>query len=262
MALTDAQVSQIAEALLGAADRREPIEPLTDTYSSIRVEEAYRIQLETVKARLASGRTVIGKKIGLTSPVMQQMFNVMEPDYGHLFDDMLSYQGEPIAASRFMQPRIEGEIAFVMDRDIQGPGLTPTEVLRATAGVVASLEIVDSRIRDWKIKIQDTVADNASSGALVIGAAMVVPAGIDLRHAGFVFTKNGKVVGTAAGAAVLGSPAQSVAWLANKLGEFGIGLKAGEIVLSGAACAAVPIQAGDSIHLVVDRIGEVSCFFA
>ncbi len=261
MALTEDQRSLITDAIIKAGEQKQSIEPLTDTYAGITVQDAYRIQLATVERRVASGRKIVGKKIGLTSPVMQQLFNVMEPDYGHLFDDMLSYQGEKVEAARFLQPRIEGEIAFVLERDLVGPGVTPTEVLSATAGLVAALEIVDSRVRDWKIKIQDTVADNGSSGAFVIGARMVSAAGIDLRHVGFVFSKNGRVVGTAAGAAVLGSPAQSVAWLANKMGEYGLALKAGEIILSGAACAAVPVQAGDSVHLVVDRLGEVSCFF-
>jgi len=261
MALTEDQRSLIADAILQAADRKQPVGPLTDTHADITVQDAYRIQLITVERRVQSGRRIIGKKIGLTSPAMQQLFKVMEPDYGHLFDDMLNYQGEAVEAARFLQPRIEGEIAFVLDRDLSGTGITPTEVLSATAGVVAALEIVDSRIEDWKIKIQDTVADNASSGAFVVGSKMVSATGVDLRHVGFVFSKNGRVAGTAAGATVLGSPVQAVAWLANKMGEYGLGLKAGEIILSGAACAAVPVKAGDSIHLVVDRVGEVSCFF-
>jgi 2-keto-4-pentenoate hydratase len=224
------------------------------------VEDAYRIQLLNVKRRLADGRKIVGKKIGLTSPAMQTMFGVGEPDYGHLLDDMLIHQGEGLKVEQLIQPRVEGEIAFILDRDLKGPGVTPTEVLRATAGVVAALEIIDSRIKDWKIKIQDTVADNASSAAFVVGSKMVSVTGLDLRHVGFVLTKNGRLSSLGAGAAVLGSPAQAVAWLANKMGEFGVALNAGEIVLSGAACAAVPISAGDSVHLVVDRIGEVGCF--
>jgi 2-keto-4-pentenoate hydratase len=147
-----------------------------------------------------------------------------------------------------------------LDKNLQGPGITPSEVARATAGVVAALEIIDSRIRDWKIKIEDTVADNASSGAFVLGTRMVPIEGLNLRNVGFVLIKNGRITSTAAGAAVLGSPLQAVAWLANKLGSYGVNLNAGEIILSGSAVAAVPIQAGDSIHLSVDRIGEASLF--
>jgi len=261
LSLTKTQISEAAGALFAADQAKSPIDPLTTTYPEVSVEDAYRIQIVNVERRVSTGARIIGKKIGLTSPAMQQMFNVGEPDYGHLLDDMLVYQGVAIDASRLLQPRIEGEIAFVLERDLVGPGVTPTDVLRATGGVTAALEIIDSRIRDWKIKIQDTVADNASSALFVLGSELVSPRGIDLRNVGFVLTKNGRLVGTAAGAAVLGSPAQAVAWLANKMGEFGIPLKSGEIILSGAAAAAVPISGGDSVHLTVDRIGSVGCVF-
>lgn len=261
MTFSDSQIAEAAELLYDAGRIAQPIDPLSDMHPGITVEDAYRVQLVNVKRRIDGGAKVIGKKIGLTSPAMQEMFKVDEPDYGHLLDDMLVYQGEPIPMSSLLQPRIEGEIAFVLERDLEGPGITPTEVIRATAGVVPALEIVDSRIRDWKIKIQDTVADNASSAVFVIGSQMVSPMGLDMRHVGFVVTHNGFLAGTAAGAAVLGSPAQSVAWLVNKMAEFGITLKAGEIILSGAAAAAVPISAGSSVSLTVDRIGDVSCRF-
>jgi 2-keto-4-pentenoate hydratase len=261
MALNEVELSDIAQRLIEASRDLKPIDPITEAYPQIIIEEAYRIQLITVEDRTKKGGKVVGKKIGLTSPAMQQMFNVNEPDYGHLLDDMLVYQGEESNTSQFLQPRIEGEIAFVLDRDLIGPGITPADVVRATAGVTAALEIIDSRIRDWKIKIQDTVADNASSGAFVLGSRFVPLTGLDLSCVGFVMTKNGKLAATGAGAAVLGSPAQSVAWLANKMGEYQISLKAGEIILSGSAVAAMPVKAGDSIHLTVDRIGDVGCFF-
>jgi 2-keto-4-pentenoate hydratase len=261
MALSKSQIQELADTLIKAAENVQPVEPLTETHPNISVDDAYRIQLEVVERRLSAGRRIVGKKIGLTSPAMQQMFGVGEPDYGHLFDNMVVYQGEAASLDGFLQPRIEGEIAFVLERDLKGPGVTPTDVQRATAGVVAAFEIVDSRIRDWKIKIQDTVADNASSGAFVLGAKMMPVDGLDLRHVGFVMNKNGALAATGAGAAVLGSPVQSVAWLANKMGEYDIGLKAGEIVLSGAPAAATPIVSGDSAHLTVDRIGDVTCYF-
>ena len=261
MALKETEISDAAQKLIAASRDRKPIDPFTETYPEITVDEAYRIQLITVEARLAEGRKVVGKKIGLTSPAIQEMFNVNEPDYGHLFDDMLVYQGEEFSAATLLQPRIEGEIAFVLERDLTGPGITPADVIRSTAGVTAALEIIDSRIRDWKIKIQDTVADNASSGGFVLGSRLVPLTGLDLRCVGFVMMKNGQLAATGAGAAVLGNPVQSVAWLANKMGEYEISLKAGEVILSGAAAAAVPVQAGDSIQLTVDRIGDVGCFF-
>ncbi len=261
MALNERELSDAAQKLITASKDKKPIDPFTETWPHITIEEAYRIQLNTVEARLAEGQRVVGKKIGLTSPAMQQMFNVNQPDYGHLFDNMLVYQGEELSTSRLLQPRIEGEIAFVLERDLTGPGITPADVIRSTAGVTAALEIIDSRIRDWKIKIQDSVADNASSGAFVLGSKLVPLARLDLRCVGFVMTKNGQLAATGAGAAVLGNPAQSVAWLANKMFEYGISLKAGEVILSGSAVAAVPVKAGDSIHLTVDRIGDVGCFF-
>ena len=262
MSLTIDQIAQAAQSLAVAARDLAPISALTETLPGITVEEAYRIQSINIEARVAAGGRIVGKKIGLTSPAMQEMFGVHEPDYGQLLDDMLVYQGVDCEISSLLQPRIEGEIAFVLDRDLQGTGVTPTDVARATAGVTPALEIIDSRIRDWKIKIQDTVADNASAAAFVIGSSLTPLAGLDLRRVGYVMTKNGRLAGTAAGAAVLGSPVQSVAWLINKMGEMGVGLKAGEIILSGAASAAVPVAAGDSIHLVVDRLGDVSCCFA
>jgi 2-keto-4-pentenoate hydratase len=262
MALNESELSRIARELSAAERDRQPIAPLSETYPDITVEAAYQIQLINIEARRAQGRHLIGKKIGLTSEGMQKMVGVNEPDYGQLLDDMLFYEGAGVSASRLINPRIEAEIAFVLERDLEGPGVTPSDVIRSTAGVTAALEIIDSRIRDWKIKIQDTVADNASAAGIALGSRLVPLENLDLRYVGFVMIKNGQLAGTGAGAAVLGSPAQAVAWLANKMGEYGIGLKSGEIILSGAAFAAVPVATGDSIHLTVDRLGDVRCYFS
>lgn len=262
MSLTKEQIARAAASLFRAALDHRPVDPLTETYPGITVEEAYQVQNINIQARIDAGGRIVGKKIGITSPAMQQMLGVDEPDYGHLLEDMLLYQGVDFDASSLLQPRIEGEIAFVLDRDLKGPGVTPTDVARATAGVAPALEIIDCRVRDWKIKIQDTVADNAAAAAFVIGASLTPLGSLDLRHVGFVLTKNGRLAGTGAGAAVLGSPVQSVAWLINKMGEMGVGVMAGEIILSGAAAAAVPVASGDTIHLMVDRLGEVGCRFA
>jgi 2-keto-4-pentenoate hydratase len=261
MGLTQSQITQAAEGLISAAKKRAPIDPLTAAFPGISVDDAYRVQLLVADRKINEGGRVIGKKIGLTSRAMQEMFGVAEPDYGHLFEDMLINPTDAVEMERLLQPRIEGEIAFILERDLKGPGITPTEVLRATAGVTAALEIIDSRIMDWKIKIQDTIADNASGAAFVVSPQIVPVTGLDLRYVGYVMTKNGQTVGLSAGAAVLGSPAHAVAWLANKLGEYDIGLKAGEVILSGAAPAAIPVGAGDAIHLTVDRVGSVSCYF-
>ncbi len=262
MSLNETEISGTAQNLIAAYKDMKPIAPLTETYPGITVEDAYRIQLLTVDAWKAEGSKVVGKKIGITSMPMQEMLGVDEPDYGHLMDTMLAYEDMGMPASTLIAPRIEGEIAFVLESDLTGPGVTPADVIRATAGVMPALEIIDSRVKDWKIKIQDTVADNASSAAFVVGARMVPIKKLDLRNVGFVFLKNGKIAATGAGAAVLGGPVQSVAWLANKLGDYGIGLKAGEIILSGSAVAAVPVGKGDSVNLTVDRIGTVSFFFS
>ena len=252
----------VAEQLYQAEKNATPVDPLTVTYPGLTVEQAYAIQLEGVAIRRErDSRKVIGKKIGLTSIAMQKLIGVDEPDYGHLFDHMLVSEGEPILCSRLLQPKVEGEVAFVLNKRLQGPGVTIAEVLRATEGVMASIEIVDSRVRDWKIKLADTIADNASSARFVVGSRLVCPGEVDLRLLGMVFEKNGEVVNTGAGAAVLGHPAASVAWLANKLGKFGIALEEGEIILSGAVTAAVDARAADCFLISFQGLGTVGVRF-
>ncbi|MCR4398910.1 MAG: fumarylacetoacetate hydrolase family protein [Firmicutes bacterium] len=259
--LTPDLVRRFSAELMEAESRVLPVEPLTSRVPGITVGDAYQIQMHTVKTKVSRGARVVGKKIGLTSAAMQDLLGVSEPDYGHLLDVMWVPEGEPVPASRMCQPKAEGEVAFILGKDLRGPGLTAVDVLRATEGVVAAIEVVDSRIRDWKIKIQDTVADNASSAMFVLGGKMVSPLGIDLRYTGMVLEKNGRIVNTGAGAAVLGHPASSVAWLANKLAEFGMSIGAGEIVLSGAVTAAPPVAPGDAILVTFDELGPVGCRF-
>jgi len=254
-------VEVVALELLSAERDRATLDALTDRFPDITTRQAYDIQLSAVKKRLESGRRIVGKKIGLTSVAMQQMLGVGEADYGHLFDDMVVGNGQPIPTSRLIQPKCEGEIAFLLKKDLLGPGVTVAQVLDATEGVIPALEIVDSRVRDWKIKIQDTVADNASSGLVVLGDKLTPVPGLDLRLIGMVLEKNGAVIGTGAGAAVLGHPAASVAWLANKLHEFEVVLRAGELILSGALTAAPPVVAGDFFRADFDRLGSVSARF-
>ncbi len=196
-----------------------------------------------------------------TSLAMQAMLGVKEPDYGHILNGMVVMEGEKIPAGDLIAPRIEGEIAFVLKEDLKGPGVTVTEVLRCSEGVVPALEIVDSRIRDWKIKLPDTVADNASSALIVLGGVLTPAQAVDLRTVGMVMEKNGEVLGTAAGAAVLGHPAQAVAWLANKLSAYGIVLRKGEVVLSGALAAAAPFAAGDFFRADFGFLGDVKIKF-
>ena len=254
-------IQAISNALLGAEATKTPIDPLTATYPGLTAEEAYKIQLAGVQAKSRQGRRVVGKKIGLTSKAMQDLFGVPEPDYGHLFDNMLVPEGQPCRRADLLLPRVEGEVAFVLKETLKGPGVTIADVFRATEGVMAAIEIVDSRIRDWKIKLADTVADNASSGLFVLGGKMAPAKDLDLRLIGMCLEKNGQVMNSGAGVAVLGHPAASVAWLANKLGEFDIPLGAGEIVLSGAVTAAVEAAAGDSFHVFFHGLGSVGVRF-
>jgi 2-keto-4-pentenoate hydratase len=255
-------VIDCVDALADAAAERQPIEPLTTTYPELTVEDAYAIQHCGIERRLNEGRTVWGHKAGLTSAAMQAQLGVDEPDFGTLLDDMLVEEGDEIDLSRLIQPRAEAEIGFVLERDVEGPGVTATDALRATAGVVACIEVIDSRIANWKIGLVDTVADNASS-ALAVTSGRVVPAdGFDLRLVGMAFYRNGELVETGAGAAVLGNPARCVAWLANKLAQFGERLRAGELILAGAMHKSVAVEPGDVFRAELNRLGSVTTRFS
>ncbi|MGI9862766.1 fumarylacetoacetate hydrolase family protein [Moorella naiadis] len=251
----------IAAELLAAEASCRPIEPLTTTYPDLTVEDAYRIQLAGIELKKARGSKVIGKKIGLTSKAMQQLLGVNEPDYGHLLDNMLLLEGEPCRREELLLPRVEGELAFILKDTLKGPGVTIADVFRATEGIMQAFEIVDSRIRDWKIKLPDTIADNASSARLVLGSRMVPIKDLDLRLIGMVLEKNGEVASTGAGAAVWGHPAAAVAWLANKLATFDIALEAGEIILSGAVTAAENAGAGDVFTVSFYGLGSLNLKF-
>lgn len=239
-----------------------PIEPLSARYPQLSIDDAYAIQQRLMTHRLAAGERVIGKKIGVTSRPVMEMLGVFQPDFGWLTDAMSHHDGQAIDSAGLIQPKAEGEIAFLLRKRLQGPGVTTAQVLAATEGVMACFEIVDSRVRDWKIRIQDTIADNASCGAFVLGDRLVDVRGLDLRTCGMVLEKNGEVTCTGAGAAALGHPAQAVAWLANTLGPRGIALEPGEIVLSGALAAMVPVKAGDQLRVSIGGIGGCTVRFA
>ncbi|MGR4897332.1 2-oxopent-4-enoate hydratase [Stenotrophomonas sp. LARHCG68] len=245
----------LGDELYVALRDRQVVEPLTARHPDITIEHAYAIQQRMLARRLTAGERVVGKKIGVTSQAVMDMLGVFQPDFGWLTDGMIFNEGEAIAADSLIQPKAEGEIAFVLKRTLKGPGVTAAEVLAATEGVMACFEIVDSRIRDWKIRIQDTVADNASCGVFVLGDRLVDPRDVDLATCGMVLEKNGEIVATGAGAAALGHPANAVAWLANTLGALGIALEAGEVVLSGSLAAMVPVKAGDNLRVTIGGIG-------
>ncbi|MCL2163386.1 MAG: fumarylacetoacetate hydrolase family protein [Oscillospiraceae bacterium] len=322
--------AQLAHLLYEAQTNRVAISPLSELEPGISVKEAYEVQMINVRRAIKAGARISGKKIGLTSLAMQQMLNVNEPDYGHLFDTMDMTYGvapdsapalssvlttapattsaatpapasaqafvsaavpasttspAPVDTSTFesvtapaaapapalapaaapadilLQPKVEGEIAFVLGQDVAGPGVTPRQVLESTDYVVAALEIVDSRIRDWKITLADTVADNASSGCYVLGGKRVSVSDIALPDVQMVFYKNGLEMNRGSGAAVLGDPAFCVAWLANKLWDFGVTLKKGEVVLSGALSAAIAAERGDVFKADMTGLGSVEVRF-
>jgi 2-oxopent-4-enoate hydratase len=253
---------QLADELWDADRAAKPVPPLTDRHPDLTIEDAYAIQTINIERRIAAGERVIGRKVGLTSKPMQELLGVDEPDFGVLTDAMLVEDGDLIPLSRLVQPRMEAELAFVMSRDLAGPGISAAVALDAIAGVLPAVEVVDSRVADWKIKLVDTVADNASSGLLVVGGRMRPVSELDLRLLGVVVSRDGEVIDTGAGAAALGNPARCVAWLANKLGSFGAGLQAGDIVLPGAVHKMVPVQPGDVFRAEFAHLGPVTVRFS
>lgn len=253
-------IAKCSDMLLTAERERAPIAPLTEQFSELTVDQAYAIQLGVVKQKLAWGESVAGHKIGLTSKPMQQMLGVGEPDYGHLFRSMWFRSGDRITHP-LIQPRVEPEIAFVLKSALRGPGVSVHDVLAATDYVVPALEVIDSRIANWKIKLADTVADNASSGCFVLGGQINRPTAVDLAAAGMVMRLDGEVVQTGAGAAVLGHPALGVAWLANKLAEFGTTLEPGHVILSGSVSAAVTVKPGSYVWVSFGGLGTVEAIF-
>jgi 2-oxopent-4-enoate hydratase len=257
----DSLRQQLADELWEADRTAKPISPLTDRYPDLVLEDAYAIQTINIDRRIAGGEKAIGRKVGLTSKPMQGIFGVNEPDFGVLTDVMFVEDGDPIDLDRMLQPRVEAELAFLMETDLAGPGVTTAAALRAIAGAMPAVEVVDSRVADWKIKIVDTIADNASSGMLVVGGRMLPVADLDLRTLGVVVSRHGEVIDTGAGAACLGNPARCVAWLANKLGSLGDGLKAGDIVLPGAVHKMVAVESGDVFRADFAHLGPVTVRF-
>ena len=258
------KIQQWSDALYTALRTREAIAPLTESETDITIEDAYAISKGILDRRLQEdGEKVIGKKIGVTSKAVMNMLGVDQPDFGYLTDAMVIDEGESLGLSELMiQPRAEGELAFVLKKDLAGPGITASDVLQATDFVVPCFEIVDSRIRDWKIKIQDTVADNASCGYFVLGQDAVDPRKVDLTTCGMVMELNGSVISTGAGAAALGaSPVNCVVWLANTLGRLGVPLKAGEVILSGSLVPLQPVKPGDYMSVSIGGIGRTRIRF-
>ena len=257
------KINRLGDELYRALRDGYTLPPLTDREQDIQIEDAYRISLRMLERRLNDdGEKIIGKKIGVTSKPVQEMLGVFQPDFGFLTDAMHYPDVAEIAiAGNLIAPRAEGEIAFRLKKDLVGPGVTEADVLDATETIIPCFEIVDSRIDNWKIKIQDTVADNASCGVYVLSQQEVDPREVDLPSLHMRIYKNGEFHSEGFGSAVQGNPLTAVAWLANTLGEFGIPFKAGEVILSGSLAPLIPVVAGDVLSLEVEGIGGCSCTF-
>ncbi|WP_027951150.1 fumarylacetoacetate hydrolase family protein [Haliea salexigens] len=254
-------IQSAANELFLALTERTTVAPLRERYPNITVDDAYQISLGILSKRLAQGEKVIGKKIGLTSKAVQDMLKVDQPDFGFLTDKMIFTDEVPLTGN-LIQPKAEGEIAFVMKKQLIGPGVTEADVLAATEAVMPCFEVVDSRIADWKITLEDTVADNASCGVFALNdKAAVDPKALDLPNCEMIVKKNGQFLSRGLGSAALGNPLTCVAWLANVMGAYGVSLNPGDIILAGSLVPLEPVVAGDNMSLTISSIGDLSINF-
>jgi 2-oxo-hept-3-ene-1,7-dioate hydratase len=258
--LSETDRNKAADILIEARKNRKQAVQLSTTYPGITIEDAYAISTLVHKRALAAGRKLIGHKVGLTSKAMQRSSNIDEPDFGYLHDDMLVPDGAKLAHANFCKPRLEVELAFVLGKRLQGPGVTLTDVLAATDYVVPALEIVDARVQDQR-KIFDTVADNGAAAGIVMGGRPVRPMDVDLRWIGGIMYKNSEIEETGLAAGVLGHPAMGVAWLANKVGSMGTALEPGHVVLAGSFTRVVFAAKGDTVHGDFGPLGGISVQF-
>ena len=243
MGLAPGELDAAARLLRDAEQGRVAVAPLRDMYPHMDAADAYRVQLLNIGLRAAP---VIGHKVGLSSKAMQEMMGVDEPDYGHLLADMECFEHVPVDAGRYLIPRVEPEVAFVLGADLPGEDCTEQDVIAATEAVAPALELIDSRIADWNIRLVDTIADNASSAGFVLGSARVKPADVDLCAIPVTLRRNGEEVGVGRSDAVLGDPVVAVAWLARKVASFGVRLRAGHVILPGSCTRAVDARDGDA----------------
>jgi 2-oxopent-4-enoate/cis-2-oxohex-4-enoate hydratase len=253
-------VAAIADALWRAETTRTAIDRPSDA-GLVTVDDAYAVQQHNVARRIGAGERLVGRKIGITSRAVMEWLGVDQPDFGALLDTMAVDDGGSVPVASLVAPRVEGEIAFVLGRDLGSPRTTSVDVVDATAWIAASIEIIDSRVKDWKIALADTIADNASSARFVVGTTRTGLQGLDLPLVGCALRRNGRVASSGAGAACLGNPVNAVAWLARTLAARGTPLRAGDVVLSGALCPVVPVAAGDLIELDVGGVGRCSVRF-
>jgi 2-oxo-hept-3-ene-1,7-dioate hydratase len=265
--LDGAAVQDAAKRLDEAEETRTPIRQLSLQYPDMTIDDAYAVQRAWVDMKLGEGRRLRGRKIGLTSRAMQQSVNITEPDYGAIYDDMFFADGSDIPLDRFIAPRVEVELAFVLGEPLVGPDCTVLDVLRATDFVVPALEILDARVQmsdpdtGHARTIVDTIADNAADAGIVTGGRVIRPLDIDLRWAAALLYRNGTIEESGVAAAVLNNPANGVAWLANKLASHGDSLEPGLVILSGSFTRAVWARAGDTFHADYGPLGSITCRF-
>lgn len=264
--LSDDVRREVAAALAAAERDRRPIPPLRETWPDIDVVDAYEIQLQNIRQRLEAGATIHGHKVGLSSKAMQEMMKVDEPDYGHLLSDMAIADGESVSAGRWCYPRVEVEVGFILGATLPGEGCTEADVIAATEWVAPAIELIDSRITDWNIRIGDTIADNASSAGYVLGPERVKPTDIDLlmieaRLLRSTHSGGSEQVAEGRSDAVLGNPVTAVAWLARKVASFGVTLEAGHVILPGSVHRAIDVRPGDDFEAVFDGLGSVRLSF-
>lgn len=268
MTFSQTIVAELAGRLEQAEQSREQIGLFSRDHPGMTIADAYAIQQAWVDRKLSRGRRAIGHKIGLTSRAMQRAANITEPDYGTLLDDMLFRDGEDVPIDRFIEPRVEVELAFVLKKQLEGPGTTIFDVLDAVDYVVPALEIIDARIRrvdpptGAPRTVLDTIADNAANAGIILGGRPVAPDAIDLRWAAALLFRNGVIEESGVAAAVLNHPANGVAWLANKLSVHGVALVPGEIVLAGSFTAPVPVARGDTVHADYGPLGSIAVRFS
>jgi len=260
MALDKKLINELVEEILKAEATKKPAPAISTRYPNFTIEDAYNIQMHLMKRKIEAGEKIIGKKVGLTSKIMQLRYGVKEPDFGFITNKMIIPEGEPIHLSELGNPSFEGaEIAFLLKEDLEGPGVNVANVLKATAGVLPCIEITSVWMEKTKeFDLRDSIAHNAHAGRFILGGKITPIENIDLRLIGVILELNGEVVATAAGAAVLGNPAQVVAWLANKLAKFGMKLHSGEIIATGTLIGGIEPHPGDVFKVTFDRIGSVT----
>lgn len=259
---TDAIVSEIANDILLAYRNRAPIAPVRARLPADDVEAAYKVQRATVTHWEKEGRRIVGRKIGLTAKAVQKQLGVDQPDFGILFADMCLGDNEEVAAGAVLQPKVEAEVALILERDIDRRDATVADVMRATAYAVPAIEIVGSRIANWDIRIVDTVADNASSGLFVLGGPARRLDGLDLSGCAMLLTKNGEKASSGKGAACLGNPLNAAAWLARRMTAVGMPLRAGDVIMTGALGPMVAVKAGDAVAASIEGLGNVHVTFS